>query len=257
MELDKPPPAAASNTSREFGHYVVTSHKPGSTLVSCKCSFTASDAIDLIVVKSNRIEVRTLSSTTESSLLPLTVDVPIRGRITSLIPFNPPNNSTRTSHLFVLTSTATTPSTTESSLLPLTVDVPIRGRITSLIPFNPPGLTTRTSHLFVLTSTCHYTVLSYNANLGGEKGGANRIVTHDTGCVSDVGRPADCGPLLCLVEDPGGRKALCLHLYQGSLTLLPIGAAPPGRKGGGSNSVLGPPSSVRLNELNTSTILNI
>jgi len=94
-------------SSAEEGHYVVTAHRAGVVLISKKCSFLGPDTKDVAIVKSNRLEIRQLTNndaapaaaTSTENLtstvidapkqesLNLVLDLPIRGRISTLIAF--------------------------------------------------------------------------------------------------------------------------------------------------------------------------
>lgn len=79
---------------REVGHYVVTSHPPGSVVTSVRCNFLSSSSNDVVVAKSNRLEVRTVPSPgalsgadgSSGEALPVSLSLPINGRISTLSP---------------------------------------------------------------------------------------------------------------------------------------------------------------------------
>lgn len=98
------------DSNLEAGHYVVTAHPPGSVIAAQKCSFLEPQSIDVAIAKSNRIEIRQLVSRGsptggnnmgDSVSLPLVLELPIRGRICTLISFS--HNSLPTDLLFFTT----------------------------------------------------------------------------------------------------------------------------------------------------------
>jgi len=61
----------------ETGHYIVNAHRPGAVITCLKSNFLSKDSDNCVIVKSNRIEVRSV----ENRLLPLKLEIPIQGRI--------------------------------------------------------------------------------------------------------------------------------------------------------------------------------
>lgn len=90
------------DTLNEEGHYVVTAQPPGSVLKSVKCSFLSPGSTDIIIAKSQCLEVRQLSVASDNSpSLPVILSSPIHGRITSLLSFK--HKSSATDYVFFLT----------------------------------------------------------------------------------------------------------------------------------------------------------
>jgi len=83
-----------------MAHYVVTAHPPGGVLLTAKCNFTAPNATDVIIAKSRRLEIRQASNDANSPF-PIILQVPVNGRVTSLLPLKVPLSPT--SYLFITT----------------------------------------------------------------------------------------------------------------------------------------------------------
>jgi DNA damage-binding protein 1 len=93
------------------------------------------------------------------------------------------------------------------------LDVPIYGRISALKLLRPPG--EATDLLFLLTERCKFALLQYDAAAG-------ELVTRANGDASEkVGKQCESGQLAAV--DPECR-AICLHLYDGQLKVIPVGA---------------------------------
>ncbi|KAL3805655.1 hypothetical protein HJC23_005899 [Cyclotella cryptica] len=100
----------------EIGHYVVTSHPPGSVLSAVRCSFFGDGSVDVAIAKSNRLEIRQYRAcpaddSSSDPSLPLLLTLPIHGRITSLLSIRFP--SLPRDCLFFTTERGSTLSVTE------------------------------------------------------------------------------------------------------------------------------------------------
>jgi DNA damage-binding protein 1 len=99
-----------------------------------------------------------------------------------------------------------------SSPFPLVLTLPINGRITSMVPLKLPR--TPTDYLFITTDRYRYAVISYSP-----ENTPYPCQTHASGSLKGMGRESAVGPLVAV--DPHGR-CLCLHLYDGLITVIPI-----------------------------------
>eukprot|EP00571_Detonula_confervacea_P013192 CAMPEP_0172297872 /NCGR_PEP_ID=MMETSP1058-20130122/741_1 /TAXON_ID=83371 /ORGANISM="Detonula confervacea, Strain CCMP 353" /LENGTH=1677 /DNA_ID=CAMNT_0013007075 /DNA_START=54 /DNA_END=5084 /DNA_ORIENTATION=- len=220
-----PSTSAAGGSSRndspedlaEIGHYVVTAHPPGAVFSSFKCNFLSSNSTDVVIAKSNRLEIRSYQ--------------PNEGAASN-------NNGGDASN---------------ANLFPLLLSLPINGRIVSIAPIRFPNATK--DCLFFTTEKGGYALISYDESLAGTNAGgvsatalggsttfnanANStnqssvptgehypIQTHATGTFSGYadhilagGKTCECGPLLAV--DPLVR-CIALHVYDGYLTIIPI-----------------------------------
>ncbi|KAL7541769.1 hypothetical protein ACHAXR_012157, partial [Thalassiosira sp. AJA248-18] len=216
----------------EIGHYVVTAHPPGAVTSSIKCSFLSSNSVDVIIAKSNRLEIRQFQQQQQSS-----------------------------SSLSAATDGANNSNTTDENLFPLLLTLPINGRIQTIAPIRFPNANKRDC-LFLTTEKGCYALISYDETLM-MAGGAGSLVnsnnaanaanapssssqsnnnnmiptgehypiqTHATGSFKSYssqnnnnimtgGRIAECGPLLAI--DPLLR-CIAIHAYDCYLTIIPI-----------------------------------
>ncbi|GAB5359336.1 hypothetical protein AAMO2058_000535400 [Amorphochlora amoebiformis] len=79
-------------------NYVVTAHRPTAVTHALTCSFTGSSDRNLILAKSTYIEVKLITS---EGLLPL-IDIPLYGRIASMLAFRP-SRSAKRDQIFICT----------------------------------------------------------------------------------------------------------------------------------------------------------
>ena len=92
-------PAHPAPDLLEVGHYVVTSHPPGSVVSAVRCNFLGPSSDDLVVAKSDRLEVRTVRKEkdggehegTHDGVLPVSLTLPINGRVSTLSPLRFPD----------------------------------------------------------------------------------------------------------------------------------------------------------------------
>jgi DNA damage-binding protein 1 len=197
----------------EIGHVVFTALPAGSVSTSFQCSFLSSDSKDVIIVKSNRIEVRSYTHHGDT--------------------FG--NNDNHHHHV-------------EEDQFPLMLTLPINGRIVAIAPIRFPS-TNRDCLLFT-TEKGSYALISYDELLANQHHGNSTaedeklalsnqtilattttgehypIITHASGNFQNYtdhvlsgGRQCECGPLLSV--DPLSR-CVAMHLYDGYLTVLPI-----------------------------------
>lgn len=191
----------------EIGHYVATAHPPGSVFASFKCNFLAADSVDVVITKSNRLEVRRFrgpggAMTTndadgnggggDDDPLPLALTLPINGRILSAAPVR--FHDAATDCLFFTTEKG------GYALVSYDPTLALRGASASAPP----------SFLAAHAATGeHYPVRTHAS--GSFRGCGEHVLAG--------GRQCECGPLVAV--DPLFR-CVALHVYDGYLTILPI-----------------------------------
>jgi len=196
--------------NKEIAHYVVTAHPPGGVLLTAKCNFLSEHSTDVLVAKSRRIEVRQLRSEAEKSTwglpspFPIVLQIPIHGRLTSLIPFQLPK--WKKSLVFITTDRF------QYAVLSHNPQVISRRRRCAAPRPAPP--TSTSSRSDSLSTYSPYPIETHAS--GSFKGGSQDTDHHSHNL---LGRPAQCGPLVAM--DPQSR-CIALHLQEGLLTILPI-----------------------------------
>ncbi|EJK52454.1 hypothetical protein THAOC_28264, partial [Thalassiosira oceanica] len=189
---------------REVGHYVVTSHPPGSVIASVRCSYLSTGSDDLVVAKSDRLEVRTVRQPDSSGAGPDEGD--------------------------------------GGEALPVVLSLPVNGRISTLSSVRFAD--ERRDCLFLTTERGDYALISHDAELASDlAAGRNKsdgsgsggpdivgehhpVATHASGTFRDAdghalsgGREAEVGPILAV--DPLMR-CIAVHVYDGFATIIPI-----------------------------------
>jgi len=206
----------ANPNANEAGHYVVTAHRPGGVLLSVKCSFLEEGSTDVIISKSQRLEIRQLNKEHDED----------------------PTSSSNSS-----------PAATASISFPLVLSAPINGRIISMLPFKHPS--SKTDYIFFLTDRKQYAIISYDGqglsssnNTTGSTSACNtdtqtssssssprasttsqyNLITHASGDLADYGIAirgceSECGPHVALESQ---HSCIAIHFYDGFVTILPI-----------------------------------
>lgn len=199
---------------KEVSHYVVTAHPPGSVLLTCKCNFTSLNAVDILIAKPRRIEVRQLQ---QQSILPGIDDDGM-------------NNSNNMSPLLSSLDT-----------LPIVLELNnVNGNLVAMKPLRSVRYASITTPIFILQERLRYAVIQYDemsrpypvrtlasgslaAGSTDPTGMSSSVgsgsTTHIHSIAHLLGRTAETGPIVAV--DPEGR-CIVLHLYDGLLTILPI-----------------------------------
>ena len=166
----------------------------------------------MLVAKSRRIEVRQLRPELEKSTLalpspfPIALQIPIHGRLTSLVPFQLPK--WKKSLVFVTTDRF------QYAILSHNPQVVSRRCSTP----RPPSSRSESLSFSVSSSYSPYPIETHAS--GSFKGGSHdNDHHHHPHNTNLLGRPAQCGPLVTM--DPQSR-CIALHLQEGLLTILPI-----------------------------------
>ena len=106
-ETASPPSPSVDPDLSEIGHYVATAHPPGSVFSSAKCAFLSPEPLDVVIAKSNRLEIRRFEppplaaeaggptagaapdgdgASGRRQSFPLVLTLPVNGRLVSVAP---------------------------------------------------------------------------------------------------------------------------------------------------------------------------
>ena len=218
----------------EVGHVVLTAHPPGAVSTSSvRCHFLSPTSNDVVIVKSNRIEVRTIprddwinssnndgrdgSNETEEDTFPLSLILPINGRVVAIAPIRFGGNQGKKRQqdcLFFLTeggsyalisydaSLTTTTTSSSSSVMTTTANAAAASSDTNTTT------TTNTTMSTMMTGE-HYPILTH---------ASGRLPGHNADAIHPTSR-AECGPLLCI---DAHMRCMAVHVMNGHVVIFPI-----------------------------------
>lgn len=216
----------------EVGHVVLTAHPPGAVSMSVRCHFLSPTSNDVVIVKSNRIEVRTIprddwnnssnndgcsSNETEEDAFPLSLILPINGRVVAIAPIRFGHNKAKQQQpkqdcLFFLTEggsyalisydASLTTTTSSSSSVATTANAAASS--------DTNNTTTTTNTTMNMMTGEHYPILTH---------ASGRLPGHNTCDAIHPTSRAECGPLLCV---DAHMRCMAVHVMNGHVVIFPI-----------------------------------
>ena len=224
----------------EIGHYVTTASPPSAIHTSIKCNFispynNSNGDVDVVICKSNLLEVRRFTSNTTSTtsslsaegtptntnsndILPLLLTLPINGRILQIIPIKYPNSNK--DYLFFITEKGMYSLIEYDESLAVNNSSNSQGvenssdKVEGAPSNNFDGASTQT------TTGEHYPIKTHAT--GSYKSNNSSSISSTSGSGVNIiagGTDAECGPQLTI--DPLNR-CIAIHSYDGYITIIPI-----------------------------------
>jgi hypothetical protein len=228
----------------EVGHVVLTAHPPGAVSMSVRCHFLSSTSNDIVIVKSNRIEVRTTPPTRhgswsndnntsnsetqeEEDTFPLTLILPINGRVVAIVPIRFGNGKKQQQKkqqqqqdcLFFLTEGGS------YALISYDGSLTTSSSSSTLMSSSSSVATTTATPSSDITTTTTTTNNNNTAPTIQMTGEHYPILTHASGRLpghTDTIHPisyAECGPLVSVDTH---MRCVAVHVIDGHVVIFPI-----------------------------------
>jgi len=222
----------------EIGHYVTTASPPSAIHTSIKCNFISpysnNGDIDVVICKSNLLEVRRFTSNNSASAsdslsdgapsntnnnnsneLPLLLTLPINGRILQIIPIRYPNSTK--DYLFFITEKGM------YSLIEYDELLAVNNNNSQGVENSKEGAPSNNTNIGASTQTIttgeHYPIKTHAT--GSYKSNNNSSISSSSTGVNIIagGTNAECGPQVTIDHY---NRCIAIHSYDGYITIIPI-----------------------------------